>query len=84
MRKALPWAHEFSFDKVIMEPDCTSLVTTLNSHFAINFGLGSVFSDCKILMAFFLDCCIQHFWQEGNSMAHELVRRALHAEDDEF
>ncbi|GLU23845.1 hypothetical protein SLE2022_398210 [Rubroshorea leprosula] len=85
MCKALQWACEFSFDRVMMESDCASLVTALNSGIAaINSGLGTVISDCKLLMAFILDCRVQHIRQEGNSVAHELARRALHAKDDEF
>ncbi|GLU03825.1 hypothetical protein SLE2022_210010 [Rubroshorea leprosula] len=31
LRKALQWAHELSFEKMIMESDCARLVTAMNS-----------------------------------------------------
>ncbi|GLT80072.1 hypothetical protein SLA2020_515330 [Shorea laevis] len=85
LRKALKWARDLSFEKVIMESDCASLVTAMNSHLSdINSSLGTVLSDCKLLMASIPDCHVKFIRRVGNSVAHELARRALHAEDDEY
>ncbi|GKV02679.1 hypothetical protein SLEP1_g15077 [Rubroshorea leprosula] len=68
---------------VIMESDCASLVTSMNSHFsAINSSLGTVLSDCKLRMASIIDCHVQFIRYKGNSVAHDLARWALHVEDD--
>ncbi|GKU89755.1 hypothetical protein SLEP1_g3851 [Rubroshorea leprosula] len=85
LRKALQWACELSFEKVIMESDCASLVTAMNSFLSgINSSLGTVLSDCKLLMASINNCHVKFIRRVGNSMAHELARRALHAKDDEY
>ncbi|GLU01763.1 hypothetical protein SLE2022_190500 [Rubroshorea leprosula] len=85
LRKALQWACELSFEKVIMELDCASLVTAMNSPLSdINSSLGTVLSDCKLLMASINNCHVKFIRRVGNSVAHELAWRALHAEDDEY
>ncbi|GLT48817.1 hypothetical protein SLA2020_224160 [Shorea laevis] len=85
LRKALQWANELSFRKVIVESDCASVVTAINTEIPnLHSSLGSVLSDCRMLMTSFLSCTIQHVHREGNSVAHELAKRALHAEADEY
>ncbi|GKV06524.1 hypothetical protein SLEP1_g18408 [Rubroshorea leprosula] len=46
--------------------------------------LGNVLSDCKLLMSSFLHCRVKHVRRTGNAVAHELAKRALRAEGDEF
>ncbi|GLT45633.1 hypothetical protein SLA2020_194520 [Shorea laevis] len=85
LRKALRWAQELSFRKVIMETDCASIVTAINSTIPnVHSALSPVLSDCRQLMSSFLSCTVQHVHREGNSVAHELAKRALHAEADEY
>ncbi|GKV09420.1 hypothetical protein SLEP1_g20927 [Rubroshorea leprosula] len=49
----------------------------------IHSALSPVLSDCRQLMSF-LSCTIQHLHREGIPVAHELAKRALHAEADEY
>ncbi|GLT65131.1 hypothetical protein SLA2020_375810 [Shorea laevis] len=85
LRKALQWARDLSFEKIIVESDCANIITAMHSVFpAMNSSLGLIISDSKMLMTFFLDCRLQHTRREGNSVAHELVKRALQAEADEY
>ncbi|GLT37780.1 hypothetical protein SLA2020_120780 [Shorea laevis] len=75
LRKALQWARDLSFEKVIMESDCASLVTAMNSHLSyINSSLGTVLSDCKLLMASITNCHVKFIHRMGNLVAHELAR----------
>ncbi|GKV49053.1 hypothetical protein SLEP1_g55825 [Rubroshorea leprosula] len=71
--------------EVIMEYDCASTVTAINTDIlTMHSSLGSVLSYCRILMASFLSCTVQHVHREGNSVAHELAICALHAEANEY
>ncbi|GKV40344.1 hypothetical protein SLEP1_g48001 [Rubroshorea leprosula] len=46
--------------------------------------LGLILLDCKALLASFESCRVQHVRRLGNAAAHELARRAVSAEADEF
>ncbi|GLT27362.1 hypothetical protein SLA2020_023680 [Shorea laevis] len=83
LRKALQWAKDFMFDNIVVEVDCASIVTAIHSGtHSLNSSLGAILSDCHHLMASFTSCQLQHVRRSGNSVAHELARRALQAEDD--
>ncbi|GLT40631.1 hypothetical protein SLA2020_147480 [Shorea laevis] len=85
LRKALQWARDLSFKKIIVESDCANIITAMHSVFpAMNSSLGLIISDSRMLMTSFLDCRLQHTRREGNSVAHELAKRALQAEADEY
>ncbi|GLT37272.1 hypothetical protein SLA2020_116020 [Shorea laevis] len=83
--KALKWAQDLSLTKIIMESDCACIVTTLNTEsFTANSSLSSILLDCKMIMASFHACRVQHVHRTGNSVAHELAKGALQAEADEY
>ncbi|GLT49038.1 hypothetical protein SLA2020_377910 [Shorea laevis] len=83
LRRALQWAHDLSLTRIIMESDCACIVTALNTDsFIANSNWGSVLLDCKMLMKSFPVCRVQHVRRTGNSIAHELAKRALQAEAD--
>ncbi|GLT52798.1 hypothetical protein SLA2020_261170 [Shorea laevis] len=84
IRRAMQWAQELNLGRVIIETDCASIVTALSENVALNSDLGNVLSDCKLLMSSFLHCQIKHVRRTGNAVAHELAKRALQAEGDEF
>ncbi|GKV42573.1 hypothetical protein SLEP1_g49956 [Rubroshorea leprosula] len=46
--------------------------------------LGNILLDCKLLMSSFLHCQVKHVRQTGNAVAHELAKRELQGEGDEF
>ncbi|GKV36865.1 hypothetical protein SLEP1_g44951 [Rubroshorea leprosula] len=83
LRQALKWAKDLMLDKVVVETDCASIVTAINCDtYCFNSSLRHILMDCKNLMASFTICRLQHVGRNGNSVAHELARRALQAEDD--
>ncbi|GKV08912.1 hypothetical protein SLEP1_g20481 [Rubroshorea leprosula] len=84
LRKALQWARGLSFDRIILESDCATIVTAMQHESPpLNSTLGLIISDSKMLMTSFLSCRVQHTRREGNSVAHELAKRAIQAEADE-
>ncbi|GLT59414.1 hypothetical protein SLA2020_322330 [Shorea laevis] len=84
LRKALQWARGLSFERIIVESDCVNVIAAMNNDLAtLNSPLGLIIYDCKLLVTSFLSCHFQHVRREGNSVAHELAKRALHAEADE-
>ncbi|GKV27974.1 hypothetical protein SLEP1_g37084 [Rubroshorea leprosula] len=85
LRMALQWAHDLTFRKIFLETDCVSLVTAINNEFlSTNSSLGAVLSDCRVLMTSFMHCQVNHIRREGNAVAHELAKRALQAEANEY
>ncbi|GKV15332.1 hypothetical protein SLEP1_g26129 [Rubroshorea leprosula] len=85
LRRALQWAHDLSLTRIIMESDYACIVTALNiDSFTANSNWGSVLLDCKMLMKSFLACRVRLVRRTGNSVAHELAKRALQAEADEY
>ncbi|GLU12062.1 hypothetical protein SLE2022_287710 [Rubroshorea leprosula] len=84
IRRAMQWAQELNLGRIIIETDCASIVTALSNNVALNSDLGNVLSDCKLLMSSFLHCRVKHVRRTGNAVAHELAKRALRAEGDEF
>ncbi|GLT40487.1 hypothetical protein SLA2020_146210 [Shorea laevis] len=85
IRRALQWAHDLSIRRIILESDCASVVAAINSdNLNLNSSLGNVLLDCKTMVTFFAYCGINHVRRTGNAIAHELAKRALTAEGDEF
>ncbi|GKV46603.1 hypothetical protein SLEP1_g53576 [Rubroshorea leprosula] len=85
LRRALQWAHSLSFRRIVVESNCTTIVSAIsNETLKMNSSLGLILLDCKALLASFESCRVQHVRRVGNAAAHELARRALSAEDDEF
>ncbi|GLT41638.1 hypothetical protein SLA2020_156850 [Shorea laevis] len=80
----MQWAQELNLGRIIIETNCASIVTTLSKNVALNSDSGNVLSDCKLLMSSFLHCQIKYVRQTGNAVAHELAKRALQVEGDEF
>ncbi|GKV32640.1 hypothetical protein SLEP1_g41235 [Rubroshorea leprosula] len=84
LRKALQWARGLSFDRIILESDCATIVIAMQHDSpSLNSTLGLIISDNKMLMTSFLSCRVQHIRREGNSVAHELAKQAIQAEADE-
>ncbi|GKV39597.1 hypothetical protein SLEP1_g47348 [Rubroshorea leprosula] len=83
LQKALQWATDLMFDNIVVEVDCASMVTAINSGtHSLNSNLGTNLLDSHNLMASFTTCRLQHVHRRGNSVAHELARRALQPEDN--
>ncbi|GKV01547.1 hypothetical protein SLEP1_g14094 [Rubroshorea leprosula] len=61
LQQALRWAQNLSFRRIILESDCSSIVTALNSlTLSFHSSLGAILLDCKRLMTMFLSCHVQH------------------------
>ncbi|GLT29958.1 hypothetical protein SLA2020_047860 [Shorea laevis] len=85
LNKALQLAQGLSFDRIILESNCANIITAMqNDSPSMNSTLGLIISDSKMLMTSFLSCRFQHIRREGNSVAHELAKRAIQAEVDEY
>ncbi|GKV17684.1 hypothetical protein SLEP1_g28153 [Rubroshorea leprosula] len=85
LHKALQWARGLSFDRIILESNCANIVTAMqNDSPSMHSTLGLIIFDSKMLMTSFLSCRFQHIRREGNSVAHELAKRAIQAEADEL
>ncbi|GLT58959.1 hypothetical protein SLA2020_318120 [Shorea laevis] len=85
LRRALQSAHSLAFRRLVVESDCATIVSAITSEtFKMNSSLGLILLDCKALLESFEYCRVQHVRRTGNAAAHELARRALTAEADEF
>lgn len=83
--RILQWAQLFAFRRIVIESNCATIISVnISETFKVNSSLGLILLNCKALLASFESCRIQHVHRTGNAVAHELVRRALMAEVDEF
>ncbi|GLT91732.1 hypothetical protein SLE2022_096050 [Rubroshorea leprosula] len=85
VKKALSWVAELGLRGVEVESDAACVVSAVS---AIDRGglseLEMIFDDCRMLLSSLDDCSVRHVRREGNSVAHELAKRALTNEDDEY
>ncbi|GLT63290.1 hypothetical protein SLA2020_358640 [Shorea laevis] len=84
LRRALQWARDLAFANIVVEIDCANLVTAVHSDTPLHSSLGFVIQDCKGLISSFASCRLQHVRRVANAAAHELAKRALQAEADEY
>ncbi|GKV48920.1 hypothetical protein SLEP1_g55702 [Rubroshorea leprosula] len=85
LQSSLHWAQSLAFGRIIVESDCATIVSAITSEtFNMNSSLGLILLDCKALLASFKSCRLQHVRRTANAVAHELARRALTTEANEF
>ncbi|GLU09838.1 hypothetical protein SLE2022_266770 [Rubroshorea leprosula] len=85
LRRALLWAQTLTLRRIEVETDCAAIVSAINSRtLNMNSSLGIILLDCRALMSYFVSCRLKHVRRTGNAAAHELARRALTIEADEF
>ena len=75
-RRALVFAKELGFDKVIVEGDFASTITSINGGHMDHLALGHVLLDIKCLFSSFSYISVKHINREGNCVAHKLARWA--------
>ena len=75
-RRALVFAKELGFDKVIVEGDSAITITFINGGHMDHSALGHVLLDIKSLFSYFSHISVQHITRERNCVAHKLARRA--------
>ena len=75
-RRALVYAKELGFDRVIVEGDSTNTITSINGGHMDHSALGHVLLDIKSLLFSFSHTSVEHITREGNCVAHKLARRA--------
>ena len=74
--RALVFAKELGFDKVIVERDSANTITSINGGHMDHSALGHVLLDIKRLFSSFSHISVKHINREGNCVAHKLARRA--------
>ena len=75
-RRALVFAKELDFDRVIVEGDSANTITFINGGHMDYSALGHVLLDIKSLLFSFSHTSVEHITREGNCVAHKLARRA--------
>ncbi|GLU08000.1 hypothetical protein SLE2022_249340 [Rubroshorea leprosula] len=85
LRRALLWAQTLTLRRIEVETDCAAIVSAINSRtLNMNSSLGIILLDCRALMTYFVSCRLKHLRRTRNAAAHELARRALTIEANEF
>ncbi|GKV09429.1 hypothetical protein SLEP1_g20934 [Rubroshorea leprosula] len=85
LRRALLWAQMLTLRRIEVETDCAAIVLAINNRtLNMNSSLGIILLDCRALMSYFVSCRLKHVRRTGNAVAHELARRALTIEADQF
>ncbi|XP_030939879.1 uncharacterized protein LOC115964767 [Quercus lobata] len=74
--RALVFAKELGFDRVIVEGDSTNTITSINGGHMDHLALGHVLLDIKRLFSCFSHISVKYINREGNCVAHKLARRA--------
>ena len=74
--RALVFAKELGFDKVIVGRDSANTITSINGGHMDHSALGHVLLDIKRLFSSFSHISVKHINREGNCVAHKLARRA--------
>ena len=74
--RALVFAQELGFDKVIVERDSANTITSINGGHMDHSALGHVLLDIKRLFSSFSHISVKHINREGNCVAHKLARWA--------
>ena len=76
-RKALMFAHELGFQRVILEGDALGLIQALKSQEQNLSPLGSLVEDVKLYSNHFQRVLYSHVKRNGNSVAHNLAKHAI-------
>ena len=74
--RALVFAKELGFDRVVVEGDSANTITSINGGHMDLSAMGHVLLDIKSLISCFSFISIQHINREGNCVAHKLARQA--------
>ena len=72
-RRALVFAKELGFDRVIVEGDSANTITSINGGHMDHSALGHVLLDLKRLFSSFSRISVKHINREGNYVAHKLA-----------
>ena len=75
-RRALVFAKELGFDRVVVEGDSANTITSINGRLMDLSAMGHVLLDIKSLSSCFSFISFQHINREGNCVAHKLARQA--------
>ena len=75
-RRALVFAKELEFDKVVVEGDSKIVITTILGDYMDYSYMGQVLQDIKFMFSSFFFISVKHIHREGNCVAHRLARRA--------
>ena len=76
-RKALMFAHELGFQRIILEGDALGLIQALKSQEQNLSPLNSLVEDVKLYSNHFQRVLYSHVKRNGNSVAHNLAKHAI-------
>ncbi|XP_075650103.1 uncharacterized protein LOC142620654 [Castanea sativa] len=76
-RRALVFAKELGFDKVVMEGDSEPIINAILGDHMDYAYMGHVMQDIKFMFPSFSIISVKHIHREGNCVAHKLARRAI-------
>ena len=76
-RRALWFAKELGFQRLIVEGDSEVIINSINSDNMSKSEFGHILQDIKFLCSFFSHVSFIHIKRQGNCVAHRLARRAI-------
>ena len=79
--RALKFATELGFNKVVLEGDCEVLMKALKGGDQFLSTVGLVMDDIRYDANLFYQLCYSHVRREGNKVAHSLIRHTLEITD---
>ena len=84
VRRALIWAREMGFSRIIVEGDSLSLINKLKGTGMDFSPIGHLVDDSKQLRKDFSHCLFSHVKRDGNHVAHKLARLGLVLDNDSY
>ncbi|OMO99000.1 reverse transcriptase [Corchorus capsularis] len=75
--RALSWAREMGFHRIILEGDALNIIRKINSHESDFSPIGAYVEEARSLKILFQNCSLQHIGKSGNMVAHHLAQHGL-------
>ena len=76
-RRAVRFVTELCVFRVIIEGDCSRLITALKGFGRCCTLFGHIIDESKRIGGTLRSCLFQHVWCEGNRLAHCLAKKAV-------
>ncbi|XP_022772491.1 uncharacterized protein LOC111315181 [Durio zibethinus] len=82
--RALNFAKEMGFTKIMLEEDCLTVIRKLKEMEQDLSPIGTVIEEAKWRMSRLHECHVMHLLRSGNMVAHQLACYSLHLANDEY